>query len=312
MIRYLTPRPVSHNSWTRFLTYPDPDALLLLGMRGDVRDNAVPAEDFSRVVSSIRIGHMHKLTGSKRLCQVDHHLGEQLSSLRKPAVAFLDVGGSDGVTTLDTVRLLRERLGVEVSACLLELYVRLIRYQRGWIREFRAPDGSPVMVCLGRIGLQLSSLSSSRDPLSRALGAIYMSRDRFRTNMEKSGEISLIHPLAAAEPGIRVLEGDALQRQPELVAGFDAVRATNILNLGYFPAEQIKGAISHLHAYLHEGGFLAISRNKVEKSGEVEHGSIWRRLGPRFVRIADWGNGSEVAALVDRHEHVVLDDPESR
>src|SRR5688572_21341318 len=63
MIRYLTPRPASHNSWKRFLTYPDPDGLVL---------HAVPAEDFSRVVSSIRIGHMHKLTGSKRLCQVDH------------------------------------------------------------------------------------------------------------------------------------------------------------------------------------------------------------------------------------------------
>ena len=68
---------------------------------------------------------------------------------------------------------------------------------------------------------------------------------------------------------------------------------------GYFESAQIITAITHLHAYLSQGGCLVVSRNVDGPAGEVENGSVWLKQADRFERVADFGNGSEVKAIVD-------------
>jgi len=303
MIRSLHPGPVPRDSWRRFVCHPDPDCLVGLAARFSAAgpgDSARLSHDFSEVVSSIRIGRTHKLTRPNRLAGPTGALCDRLQSPDRDTLQFLDVGASDGITTLEAVRLLEGRLERPVHACLIDPFVRLVRYRSGSTVEYRTPDQSPVMVRVGSIGLQLSSLDTARDPLSRTLGRWYLSRTAARQSMPLDATISLVNPLVAADPSVTVLEWDVLRHNPALVARFHAVRASNVLNHSYFSTDQIDRALSHLHGYLRDGGWLLVSRSRVSGSGEIDHGSIWRKEGGRFVRQHSFGEGAEIAALVDQ------------
>jgi hypothetical protein len=123
-----------------------------------------------------------------------------------------------------------------------------------------------------------------------------------RTGMRLDETISLINPLVKAEANISVLEGDILDRDPGLVGRFDVARASNVLNRGYFSAQQIEAAVANLHAYVRERGLLLISRSHSAGRVETDHGSIWRRSEGRFVHLVSFGAGAEVRDHVERYE----------
>jgi len=154
-----------------------------------------------------------------------------------------------------------------------------------------------VMVRLGPVGLQLSSVGDTRDPLSRWLGRWYLSRTAPRKRMPLTATLDLVSP-AARQAGIQVLEANLLERRAELVGAFDAIRASNVLNLGYFTPAELEVAFRHIHTYLAADGILTISRNHLDEGG-VERGSVWRRAATGFARLGDFGGGSYVAGLVD-------------
>jgi hypothetical protein len=303
MIRSLYPGPVPGDSWWRFLRHPDPDSLVDLAARfnqGRSADAARLSREFSEVVSSIRVGRTHKLTRPNRLEAPTAALSDRLRPAPGAPLEFLDVGASDGITTLEAVRMFETRLGRPVRACLIDPFIRLIRYRAGSTVEYRTPDQSPVMVRVGPIGLQLSSLDTARDPLSRGLGLWYLGRTSARESMQADASISLVNPLVAADPSVTVFEWDVLRHNPAFADRFHAVRASNVLNHSYFSSQQIGQALSNLHAYLIDGGSLLVSRSRVSGSGEVDHGSIWRKEGGRFVSEHTFGDGAEIAELVDQ------------
>lgn len=304
MIRLLYPGPVPTNSWMRFLRHPDPDSLVELAARfgeGRYGDAAQLSRDFSEVVSSIRVGRVHKRTRPNRLEGPTAALSDRL--LRTPGrlLEFLDVGASDGITTLEAVHMFEMRLERPARACLLDPFIRLLRYRVGSTVEYRTSDQSPVMVRVGPFGLQLSSLDTTHDPVSRALGRWYLGRTEARDSMKVNATISLVNPLVAAHPRVSVLEWDILHRNPALVSRFHAVRASNVLNPSYFSSAQISQALAHLHAYMMEGGLLLVSRSLDSGSGEVDHGSIWRKEDGRFLHEHTFGRGAEFANLVDQY-----------
>jgi len=302
MLRFLTSRLAAPGSWRSKLTFPDPEHLAQLAgaLAERSADSTDLSREFSAYVSSIRIvGHISKLTRPNRLCQMNQALCQQLRALTPADVTLLDLGGSDGVTTLELVEHLEAELGVEVRAWMLDLYVRLLRYARGGVVEYRMADGAPIMLRVGPVGLQLSSLASTRDPVSRILGRLYLGRARFRQSMPLDGSISLINPHVTRDRRIAVTEWNALERNSELIDRATVARASNILNRVYFSDDQILCAAGHLHAYLHEGGLLVISRNRSEQCEELEAGSIWRKEGDRFLPLENVGGGSEVADLIE-------------
>ena len=299
MIRLLTRSAIADASPWRWLLHPDPERLADLAhalSQSSLEAEALIAQ-FSSVVSGIRVGAIHKLTGPGRLRECDRVFAEALHTRGLDEVRFLDIGASDGITTLDTVRALAEQLARPVRATMIDRYLRLLRYGSGPLREYRSPDGSPVLLRLGRVGLQLSSIESTRDPVSRWLGRCYLRRTQLRGRLPLTATLDLVSP-AVRQAGIRVLEGNILERQTALAGAFDAVRASNVLNLDYFARSELEQALRHIHAYLSPDGILVLSRNHLEQGG-VERGSAWRRTDAGFARFCDFGGGSYVASVVD-------------
>jgi len=276
------------------LTNPD---FLLRACESMEQDTVEANHKFSLVLHDLRMGGTWKRTNRGRLKQTERALCEQLAG--KTRVTLLDLGASDGVTTWEAVQTLRQSLGAQVFALLADVNIYMCRYRKGPFVEYRAGDGEPIMVRIGRLGLRLSrrreALCESPDPLA----TLYLRLTGLREGMQLDARISLIHPLVRAEPSITALEMNCLKRHEGLIDGVDAVRASNVLNHGYFRPEQIRAAVSHLHAYLHEGGCLVISTNIDEAGGEVEQGTVWRKSGRRFELIENFGSGSEVREIVE-------------
>jgi len=302
MIKFLTTRSTPTKGLLRYLICPDPDLLGSLAEQsasssGEVRERI--NADFSRIVSSIRIGDAWKRTGPQRLERANHALARHIKRCRPGASVVLDVGGSDGVTTVELVRHLRRELHTDVRAFLLDLFIRLHRYDSKWLKEYRSALGHPVMVRIGRFGLRLADLDSTPDPTARFLGRFYLSRKRYRGALDLAEEISLINPRVQDEGAIHVIEGDMFDRNESFVDAIDVVRACNVLNLSYFSEERIKRALSHFHSYLRADGLLLVSRNFDPDSGNVERGSVWRRADTGFEPLEDFGGGSDIAYIVN-------------
>lgn len=298
MLKVLTSRNLP--SVLRAVTWPDPEHLCRLSelYRNSQNADAI-RQDFSRVVSSIRVGGTWKLTSSDRLPEANRCLTEHVNFQPGTNVSVLDVGGSDGITTLELVQALKGHLNVDVNATLVDLYISLRRYDSRLLKEYRATNGSPVMVRCGRLGLKLDDIDQA-NPLRRILARWYLGRS-FRSSMNAAQEISLVHPIAKACDSIRVMEGSVLDQALQPPNSSEIVRACNLLNRKYFSRDEMKSAIGNFYSFLKPDGYLLISRNQSQGGGIVECGSLWRKdvSTAGFQRIADFGNGCEIAELVD-------------
>jgi hypothetical protein len=156
------------------------------------------------------------------------------------------------------------------------------------------------MVRVGRFGVRLANQRRGATKINdNLLARIYLRWARLRNATRLDTSISLVNPLSRSEPGLAMIELDCLRRDRNLVGQVSAIRASNILNLGYFEPGQIQHAIDHFHSYLRDAGCLVISRNADDPSGETENGSTWIKEPDRCRRVGDFGSGSEVGTLVD-------------
>lgn len=280
----------------------DPDVLLEIGLlarNGNLAVDAAPVQLFSRVLHNVRIGGVWKCTHSGRLRKTEHMICNHTAPDLRSCAEVLDLGASDGVTTVELIRALRSAWNSEVEVYLTDLNLWLERFRFGAVVEYRSTTGEPVMARIGRIGLRLAlgsnECEAERDPLSRS----YLRLVRLRQRMRLDARISLVNPVATREPGVTIMELNCLVRAESLVGRFAAVRASNVLNLGYFSPTEIAQAVAHLHAYLCEEGCLVVSRNDNQTAGELENGSVWRKRGDRLYWLEDFGSGSEVKAIVN-------------
>src|SRR5262245_38310924 len=134
MIRVLYPGPVSNDSRLPFLRHPDPDCLTALAeqfVKASPDEAARLSRAFSEVVSSIRVGRTHKLTRPNRLEIPTAALCDRVPAAPGKLFEFLDVGASDGITTLEAVRTFEARLARPIRACLIDPFIRLLRYVDG-------------------------------------------------------------------------------------------------------------------------------------------------------------------------------------
>jgi hypothetical protein len=278
----------------------DPDALLAIERtaRSGTPIDAL-ADRFSLVLHDLRVGGTWKRTNRGRLARTEEILCTHTPpGLRDPFI-LLDVGASDGTTTIEAVRTLQHTLGGDVRAYLADRELWLLRYRRGPIVEYRASDGEPVMIRLGPFGLRLAQPRRETRERGDALARGYLKLGRFRESMRLDARISLVNPLARHEPAITIRQFDCFARDEALAGQISAIRASNVLNLGYFRPQQINDAVGHLHSYLKDGGCLVVSRNADQADGEIENGSVWQREPHRFRHLEDFGSGSEIKSVVD-------------
>ncbi len=280
----------------------DPDLLLeIVKSAASARDHTCQSDLsklFSQVLHDLRMGGAWKRTGSRRLVQTEEMLQRHLSPANHSNITLLDLGASDGITTLELIHAFRRAGYGEVRAYATDLNLWLYRFRLGPLIEYRAGDGEPIMVRLGPLGLRLAKHRREIDG-SDLFSASYLMSKRVRDAMRVDTRIALVNPLVSSEPDIIVSELNCLERNDKFQGKFTAARASNILNLGYFEPDQIVSAITHLHAYLRQDGCLVVSRNVDSTAGEVENGSVWVKHANRFERVDDFGSGSEVKEIVD-------------
>jgi hypothetical protein len=278
----------------------NPDALLAIEQQGRCGPSVAELSDrFSLILHDLRIGGAWKRTNQGRLKQTEEMLCAHIPPELRQGATLLDIGASDGVTTVEAVRALRRAFGSEVYAFLADRDLWLLRYRRGPIFEYRARDGEPIMVRLGHFGVRLAKHRREAQLESDPLARRYLQLNRFRASMQLDARISLVNPVSRSEPGITILELDCLVRSESLQGRVSAIRASNVLNLGYFSTPQIRDAVGHLYSYLRQGGCFVASRNDDQAEGEAENGSVWQKEGHRFRWLQDFGSGSEIKSVVD-------------
>jgi hypothetical protein len=284
---------------TRWSRVAHADLEYLITMRDAYQyDPEAVTEQFSQSLQDVRIGKCFKYTHGGRLKQTEQRLLKYLTMSGRPDVSVLDLGASDGSTTVSLLAALRNA-GSRATIYLADRDLYLARYKTGPLLEYRAPGGQPVQLRIGPVAWRLPLPDHRWDLLSRALVRFYLSLSELRANMAFTGRIPLVTPGVAHEPAIRPLEIDCFEHHAKLVDFFDAVRASNILNRSAFSETAILDALYYLKDYLKDGGFLLVSRNPREDPW-VENGSVWQKRGSAFVLLEDFGTGSEVKEVVAR------------
>lgn len=281
-------------------TLGDPDQLAVISeqfARDPARDAAL-GDKFSGVLHDLCMGGVWKTTRRGRLPTTERTICAHIAADSHDEVSVLDLGASDGTTSLDLANALRAAFGDRIRVVMADLNLCLHRYRKGPLVEYRTANGEPVMARIGRIGLPLAA--TGRRTTAKPLAACYQKCRALRNSMRPDLPISLIHPLVRAEPAIQTMELDCLVHQSTLTDRFLCVRASNLLNRDYFSDDDIRMAVANIHDYLRDGGCLLVSRNVRQSAVESEQGTIWRKNGPRFVHLEDFGAGSEIKALVDR------------
>jgi hypothetical protein len=270
-------------------------------------DAAAILEKFSLALHGIRMGGTWKHTNAGRLGETE---GAILANLlhahsdhdgHASELRWLDLGASDGTTTLEAVERFSKETGRPIAAVLADLNLWIDATRRWLGFEYRAADGEPILRTFGRRGLRLSrgrKGSNDQNLLTRLYFFLFNPGQEPATNADH--RIWLINPRVQEDPRIEPVQMNALEEQPRFRDQFHAIRASNVLNVQYFDETQLMHAVSILHGYLKDKGLLVVSRNVGDYPKEVEKGTLWRKSNAGFERIVTFGGGSEIQDVVDR------------
>jgi hypothetical protein len=292
MIKWVCALGVPPPSVCRYLCHANLDRLA-------PEAGSLSREDFNAITQDIWIDGVWRYSRRGRLPQTERRLADRLFERPRGSYAVLDLGASDGTTTLDLLDALRAVIKAPVTVRVTDRFFSLERFRRGPLVEYRTTQGLPVMVRWGKLAMRLPRSEHRWDVLGHLLARLWLANTAWRRGMKPAGTLSLVHPDVLAEPDLVPQVLDCLLRDESLVGTFDALRAANILNTGYFNREELRAAIACCHAYLHEGGVFVVVRCEGRRSEELECGTIWRKTPEGFERVEDYGRGSEIAAVVD-------------
>jgi len=260
----------------RRICFPDP-ALLL-------RPEAVPTpEAFSDLVSPLLVHGTRKTTRPGRHAQSDRMLLEALRG-RRPVI--LDVGASDGSTSLD----LLGALGGEFEAYYVTDKAPRIRARAERGRTFfYGADGECVLVATPRWVAYPTAGARVWRPLLRLLHGEIPPCD------PGYPEVSLVQPrlheIARRDPRVVIRDYDVFRPWDGPAA--TAVKAANLLNRAYFSDGQIREALRNLWRALAPEGLLLVIDNR-----GVEQASLFRRSAGGFVPAGKVRGGTDVQDLV--------------
>lgn len=246
-------------------------------------DPVVGREAFSEAASLLKFGTTFKSTETGRHARTDALLAELC---RGRAPVFLDIGASDGTTSLELIRVLG-----------------------GGFREFHVTDLNITcevgfdarrrMIVQDPGGGRLLSASSRIVAWADTEGALPLlgawARRRTEAAVEEWTELALVQRelrvLASRDGRIHIRRYDIFE--PWSGPAPDVIKIANLLNPGYFTAEQISAALALQCRQLAEDGVLVLVDNRAE-----EQSSLFRRAGDRMEPVGRVGPGSDVAGMV--------------
>jgi hypothetical protein len=251
-----------------------------------------------------------KRTRPSRFAEVETELAPVFRQHAKGIRQVLDVGASIGRTTIELADFLRAHgaspqvVGTDlfVDAHLVEIApgLRVLTDAEGWPLQYDVA-GMAVRVWIRR----LDYLTLAIVPRFIALSLL---RPRL-SRMVANGRSLPVRMASRALAGrsIELIENDIFVPTPSFFGRFDFIRAANILNLGYFSADQLALAISNIRSYCHGPGTLLL----VLRSGGSRHDGTLFELGMdgKFSAKGRVGQGSEIEPLILGNKTVAAGSP---
>ncbi|MGH6915726.1 MAG: hypothetical protein ACREH3_18715, partial [Geminicoccales bacterium] len=165
MIKFITGGPRPRPEVSRFLFHANLDRLATLSSRfgsADSEEAAAIRREFTAILQDICVNDVWKVTFNGRLPETENAVRRfiatypQHSGDRATPVRILDIGASDGVTSLNLLQAIRQNgHGGAVAITVTDLCNTLLRFRKGPVTEYRSTDGHPVLVRLRRLGLRL-------------------------------------------------------------------------------------------------------------------------------------------------------------
>ena len=261
------------------------------------------SDEFARLMKYVMIDGVSKRTAPGRLSDLDAWVIPYFVSLTEGAYEILDVGASDGITTLDMVRAFESSFGTRVRATILErnLYVRA--FKRFGLQYYVIQNNDPWLLQLGPVGFLLEETKEHNVIDTIYNQSIRQLREwirgiKLQDKLTKSPALVLANPLVASCPTIDWLEQDVFALNQSLVNRYSFVRCSNLLNPDYFSKEKIHAAIGLLAQYLKRNGLLMISRTDDSSKDGKNMASLWIRKEERLEYLSDYNGGVEVKSLV--------------
>lgn len=285
--------------------FPSLDRLIDLSNEASIyTSKVIPLSDeFSRIMQNLQIQGVWKWTRHQRLKDMDRLLSKYVAEQKWEKLHMLDVGASDGSTTLDTFEYLSQENKIPVAITIAEKDVRLLCVKKNRTTIYFNSSRHPILIRLGRIALCLERMEGIEGVVFNRLASLLTRR---YTQMLKYGdfsasrEISLINPSVLHCPAIEVCEKNLFNPEMTWFSRYDVVRASNVLNLSYYSEQKIRKAIGILYRYLKEGGVLIISRNLISRDVEKEIGCLWKKKDDGFSHISCLDEQPEIAGMVDQ------------
>lgn len=255
--------------------------------RGVLDDSLDPAT-FRQVMSSFNVGDTIKITGANRHPGADDLLVDLLAAHDLDEATIVDIGASDGSTSLDLIR----RLRAFRSYVIADLFLTLDAVSVGRRIMFFQADGTCVLIA-GRRTIAWPGES-------RVLSG-WFARPIERARRQTAGRQSvlLLNPSVrqymVSDPRVSYRVHDIFQ--PWTGPAPDVIKVANLLRRLYFDDEKIMTGLRALLAGLKDGGHLLIVDNPRIRN-TPPRGGLYRRDGDGFVPVAQTEGTPEIDDLI--------------
>ena len=253
------------------LSQDDPRVLL---------DAEVDGDSFSRAVSVFKFGTLFKSTKRLRF----PILVEVLKSLeyRSPPTV-LDIGASDGITSLHIIKSLDCR-----KYYITDLNIEVLYSTRNGKVYFFDTDNNCILI-VTKLFVIYTEFKDAIFPFNRIAELFYSKSFDARSDLKR---IELINPeVKTTEGNIAIERYDMFERWTH--DRVDLVIAANILNRRCFSEKQILQALSNMVYALNSQGRLAVLDSR-----EIEKGTVFRVMNRKIEVEMDINGGTEVRELV--------------
>jgi hypothetical protein len=247
-------------------------------------DDAEPAS-FREAMSSIYVGGTIKITGEDRHPETDQLL---LDHVDLSTAAIVDIGASDGSTSLDLI----EKLPAFGSYTIADLYLTLRAVEVGRRTLLFTDDGECALV----VGPRAMAWPAESPAVARLYRRVI---EAGAARLGQARTVLLLNPRVrrrmAEDPRVSYRVHDVFQ--PWAGETPDVIKVANLLRRLYFPDADIIRALHVLRDSLPEGGHLMVVDNPRIPNTPPRAG-IYRRVGTRLEEVARTGE-PEIADLVE-------------
>ncbi|WP_208505488.1 hypothetical protein [Roseivirga sp. E12] len=245
--------------------------------------------DHSTAISTLKFGDTFKTTSAGRHSEANNFVKQYLKDTSKRA-DILDLGASNGVTSLDLIELLGDCLD-RYYVTDLNLKVWMTRHEN-WLIFFDSFN-KPILKASKYFVVYNDPMDSSSFITSRIRKTFESINSR---NLTKE-EILLIDPrlekLSRSNDKISFSEHNIFDFWDKSTP--NVVKVSNILNRAYFSDDLIKSAIQQIKNYVEDGALIVFSRN----DAAMEKVSTFIKKGKSLIAHESLNGGVEIVDLID-------------